>query len=132
MKREAQPTLSVEGQQAIDQYASTLKQEDLSAKSIRNYLCDLRQFMVWCECSGSDEQDKRSFIPQRIAPSLLIRYRDDLQKALWLKPSSINRTFMSLKRYFVRAVKVQLIQDDPTDTIKFLPKEATSPQALER
>ena len=71
MKREAQPALLVGSQQALDQYASSLKQEDLEAKSIRNYLSDLRQFIAWCECSGPDKQDERSFSPQRIAPPLL-------------------------------------------------------------
>jgi|SRR5436305_1131751 len=131
MKREAQPALSVGGQQALDQYATVLKQEDLAAKSIRNYLSDLRQFMAWCECSWRDEHDQQSFTPQKVALSLLIRYRVYLQTTLWLKPSSINRALMSLKRYFAWAVKVQLIEADPTDTVKFLPKEATTPRHLE-
>lgn len=125
MKRTAQPTLSVEGQQALNRYASTLKQvEDLSAVTVRNYLSDLRQFIAWCEAG------ERSFTPQAVAPSLLIRYRTYLQTTLWLKPSSINRTLMSLKRYFAWAVREQLIQDDPTNTVKFVPKEATSPRHL--
>jgi len=131
MKREAQPALSVEGQQALDQYACTLKQEDLSAKSIRNYLSDLRQFMSWCECSWRDEHDERSFTPQRMASPLLIRYRSYLQTTLWLKPSSINRALMSLKRYFAWAIKEQLIGADPTNTLKFLPKEAAIPRHLQ-
>ena len=131
MKREAQPALSVGGQQALDQYASVLKQEDLEAKTIRNYLSDLRQFLAWCECSGLGEQDRQPFTPQKVAPSLLIRYRTYLQTMLWLKPSSINRALMSLKRYFAWAVKERLIQDDPTSAIKFLPKEATAPRHLE-
>lgn len=131
MKREAQPALSVEGQQALDQYVSALKQKDLATKTIRNYLSDLRQFMAWCECSWHEEQNVRSFTPQAIAPSLLIRYRTYLQMILWLKSSSINRALMSLKRYFAWTVKEQLIQGDPTDTIKFLSKEATAPKHLE-
>ena len=127
MKREAQPALSVGGQQVLDQYATVLKQEDLAAKSTRNYLSDLRQFMAWCEYSWRDEHDQQSFTPQKVAPSLLIRYRAYLQTTLWLKPSSINRALMSLKRYFAWAVKEQLIQGDPTDTVKFLPKEVTAP-----
>src|SRR6266446_528285 len=110
MRREAQPALSVEGQQALDQYASALEQvEDLTAVTIRNYLSDLRQFMAWCE-----EQDEQSFTPQAISPSLLIRYRTHLQTTLWLKPSTVNRTLMSLKRYFAWVTKMQVIQYDPT------------------
>src|SRR5436305_2058664 len=115
LKRQAQPTLSVEGQQALDHYVSALKQgEDLSTVTIRNYLSDLRQFMAWCELSWCEAQDERPFTPQAVAPHLLIRYRTYLQTTLWLKPSSINRALMSLKRYFAWVVREQLIQDDPT------------------
>ncbi len=132
MKREAQPALSVEGQQTLNHYAYALKQvEDLSPVTIRNYLSDLRQFMVWCECSWSDEQDKRSFTPQTVAPLLLIGYRTYLQTTLWLKPSTINRTLMSLKRYFAWIVREHLIQNDPTSTAKFLLKGATTPRHLD-
>jgi len=131
MKREAQSTLSVKGQQALDQYAFALKQvEDLSMVTVRNYLSDLRQFMAWCKWSWHEKQDEHPFTPQAIAPPLLIRYRTYLQTMLWLKPSSINRVLMSLKRYFAWVVREQPIQDDPTSTVKFLPKEATTPQRL--
>ena len=49
MKRAVQPSLSVEGQQALEQYAHVLRQmEDLSVVTIRNYLSDLRhRFGYW-------------------------------------------------------------------------------------
>ncbi len=132
MKREAQPALTAKGQQALDQYASALKQgEDLSAVTIRNYLSDLRQFMAWCERCRCEEQDEQPFTPQTISPSLLIRYRTYLQTTLWLKPSSINRALMSLKRYFAWVAREQLIGDDPASSVKFVPKEATAPRHLE-
>src|SRR5438270_4837275 len=104
MKREAQPTLSVEGQQALDHYAYALKQvEDLSVVTIRNYLIDVRQFMAWCENCWHEEQGEQPFTPQAIAPLLLFRYRTYLQTTLWLKPATVNRALMSLKRYFAWA-----------------------------
>jgi integrase/recombinase XerD len=128
MTRAAQPSLSVEGQQALDLHTYALKRvEDLS---IRNYLSDLRQFIAWCESGWCEKQDEPSYTPQAVVLSLLIRYRTYLQTMLWLKPSSINRTLMSLKRYFAWAVRKQLIQDDPTRTVKFVPKEATTPRHL--
>ncbi len=132
MKREAQPALSVEGQQVLEQYADALRQmEDLSAVTVRNYLSDLRQFMAWCECRWREEWNEASFSPQAITPPLLICYRTYLQTALWLKPSSINRAIMSLKRYFAWTTKTQITQQDPTNTIKFVPKEATAPRHLD-
>ncbi len=132
MKREAQPALSVEGQQVLGQYTDMLRQiEDLSAVTVRNYLSDLRQFMAWCECNWREEWDEAPFTPQAITPPLLIRYRTYLQTTLWLKPSSVNRAIMSLKRYFSWATKAQLIQQDPTSTVKFVPKEASAPRHLD-
>lgn len=79
MRREAQPSLSEEGQQALAHYAYVLQQaEDLSAVTLRNYLSDLRQFIAWCESSWHEVQEDRSFTPQNVAPPLLIRYRSYL------------------------------------------------------
>lgn len=131
MKREAQPPLSMEGERALDHYVHALQQqEDLSAVTIRNYLSDLRQFMAWCEYSWREEQDEQPFTPQAVAPPLLIRYRTYLQTTLWLKPSTINRTLMSLKRYFAWTVRTQILRADPTSAVKFVPKEAAAPRHL--
>lgn len=121
MKREAQPTLSVEGQQAFDHYARALKQvENLSAVTIRNHPSDPRQFMAWCEGCWREARDEQPFTPQAVALPLLIRYRTYLQTKLWLKPSSVNWTLMSLKRYFAWATTTQIIRHDPASTVKFV------------
>ena len=123
--------LSEHGQHALDQYAQVLEHlEDLSPVTTRNYLSDLRQFIAWCECSWCEVQEGRSFTPQAIAPSLLMRYREYLQTTLSLKPSTVNRTLMSLKRYFAWTRKTQLVQSDPASPIKFVPKEAAPPRHL--
>jgi len=127
MKRKAQPQLSEDDQHTLDQYAQVLRRlEDLSPVTMRNYLSDLRQFIAWCECSWRGVQENRSFLPQTVAPSLPMRDRDYLQTTLDLKPSTVNRTLMSTKRYFARTRKTHLIQSDPASPIKFMPKK-TSP-----
>lgn len=131
MKRKAQPMLSGEGQHALNQYTQVLQHvEDLSAVTIRNYLSDLRQFIAWCEDSWREEQEDRAFTPRAVAPALLMRYRDYLQTVLGLKPSTVNRTLLSLKRYFAWTKKTHLIQSNPASLIKFLPKEVSSPRHL--
>ena len=131
MKRKAQPMLSAYGQLALEQYRQVLQQfEDISPVTIRNYLSDLRQFIAWCEDCWREGQEGRGFTPQAVAPSLLIRYREYLQTSLDLKPSTVNRTLMSLKRYFAWSRKMQLIQADPASPIKFVPKEASPPRHL--
>src|SRR5438094_9919742 len=110
MKRAGQPAISQAGIEALNQYKMYLQQsEDLSPVTIRNYLSDLRQFIAWCECSWHEGQEDRCFTPQAVAPALLMRYRDYLQTTLDLKPSTVNRTLMSLKRYFAWTRKTQLI-----------------------
>ena len=59
-----------------------------------------------------------------------MRYRDHLQTTLGLKPSTVNRTLMSLKRYFAWTRKTQIVQSDPASPIKFVPKEASPPRHL--
>ncbi len=55
MKRSAQPHLSSEGHQSLDQYSHYLHHDqDLSADTRRNYLSDLRQFAAWCEASWTE------------------------------------------------------------------------------
>jgi integrase/recombinase XerD len=131
MKRAAQPLISEDGEQALDQYMQVLQHsEDLSPVTIRNYLSDLRQFIAWCECFWCDVQEDRSFTPQAIAPSLLMRYREYLQTTLGLKPSTVNRTLMSLKRYFAWAREMRVVQFDPASPIKFVPKEVSPPRHL--
>ncbi len=122
MKRNAQPILSEDGQHALDQYMQVLQQlEDLSSVTIRNYMSDLRQFMAWCEYSWNKELEDRAFTPRTVAPALLLRYRDYLQTTLGLKSSTINRTLLSLKRYFASIRKMQVIQSNLASLIKFLP-----------
>lgn len=131
MRREAQPTLSVDGQQALDHYVYALRQvEDLSAVTIRNSLSDLHQFISWCEPSWHEVQEDCSFTPQAVVAPLPIRYRTYLQKVLWLKPASVNRALMSLKSYFAWVTKVGMIQFDPASALKFVPKEALAPRHL--
>nr|WP_201374783.1 phage integrase N-terminal SAM-like domain-containing protein [Ktedonobacter robiniae] len=130
MKRTAQPLLSEDGQQMVDQYRQILQQlEDLSPVTTRNYLSDLRQFITWCKAYWVEGQQGQTFTPQAVAPALLIHYREYLQTTLVLKPSTVNQTLMSLKRYFAWTRKTHLIQADPAGPIKFIPKEA-SPRGI--
>jgi integrase/recombinase XerD len=131
MKRQAQPQVSEDGQYVLDQYRQTLQQfEDISPVTMCNYLSDLRLFIAWREDYWRERQEDRNFTPQAVAPSLFIRYREYLQTLLGLKPTTVNRTFMSLKRYFGWTRKTQLIQADPASSIKFVPKEAAPPRHL--
>ena len=67
MVRETQPKLSKEWQKVLDHYAYVFRHvENLSAVTIRNYLSDSRQFMVWCEGCRQEEHCEPSFMLQRV------------------------------------------------------------------
>lgn len=133
MKREAQPELSSAGQYALDQYETALRgEEDLTPVSIRNYLSDMRQFMAWCETQWEEEPAPQFFAPTFVTTPLITRYRTYLQTTLWLwlKPATVNRALMSLKRYFTWTTTTKRIPFDPTRKVKFVPQEATAPRHL--
>jgi integrase/recombinase XerD len=102
MKRAGHPPLSPAGQEALASYEHWLRErEDLASASIRNYLSDLRHFIAWYE-TEREAQVHDSFTPQGITTSALTRYRTYLQTARRQKSASVNRSFISLKRYFLQ------------------------------
>ena len=118
------PTLSPSAQAALDAYRQHLREEvDLSPATIRNYLSDLRHFMAWCEAIWSEGQDAmQPFVLERIATPTLTRYREHLQHALQLKPATINRHLVSLKRYFGWANDQEMVARNPASVVKLVPQ----------
>src|SRR4051794_14420980 len=129
MKRLATPILSGSGEFALRQYEHTLReQEDLAPASVRNYLSDVRQFMAWYEMQAQEtERPDPTFTPQSIATPTLTRYRTQLQVTQQQKPASVNRSLISLKRYFGWAKQNKLIAYDPSVTVKLVGQEASPP-----
>src|SRR2546427_12606171 len=119
MKRAAQPVLSQSGEHALTRYEQRLRvEEDVSAVTIRNYLSDLRQFAAWCELTWqSGREESASFTPEAVSTPTLIDYRMYLQQTLHLKPNSVNRSFISLKRYFAWLVTSEQLSYDPARVV---------------
>lgn len=107
MKRSAIPALSDEGQQALDIYTTALcEHTDTSTATIRNYRSDLRQFIAWCERTWAAGQEHApAFTPTALTTPLITRYRAYLQHSQNLKPASVNRALVSIKRYVAWAVE---------------------------
>jgi len=136
MKRQANPHLSSEGLLALAQYEQILRaQEDLTPASVRNYLSDIRHFIAWYEAReaeyAADAQDASSFDPQAITTPTLTRYRTYLQKVQRQKPASVNRSLISLKRYFGWAIHHHLITYDPSPVVKLVGQEDVTPRHLD-
>ena len=132
MKRPAQPALSPEGEAALAPYLKHLHDEqDLSAATRRNYASDLRHFAAWCEQSWGEGQDQpHPFTPAAISTPTVTSYRSYLQTVLGLRPATINRHRVSLKRYLAWAVQSGLIARDPARVVKFVPRTPQPPRHL--
>jgi integrase/recombinase XerD len=133
MKRAAQPILSRSGELALTRYEQRLcVEEDLSTATIRNYLSDLRQFAAWCEFLWQGgREDAPSFTPEAVTTPLLIEYRAYLQQTVLLKPNSVNRSLISLKRYFAWLVATGQLSHDPVRVVKLVGEEAIPPRHLD-
>ena len=133
MRRVNKPALSTSGQQALEQYAAYLHDEvDTSAATVRNYLSDLQQFIAWCETTWAEGHEQaRSFTPAAITTLLLTRYRGYLQHSLRLKPTSVNRALVALKRYAAWATDQGVISRNPATAVKLIPADVGAPRQLE-
>lgn len=132
MTRLSTPTLSLSGQQAIDHYmAYLLAEEDLSSSTVRNYLSDLRQFAAWCELTGEEGQEAAlPFEPGKVTTPTITRYRSHLQSVNKLKPATVNRSLVTLKRYFSWAVEIGLVGRNPASVVKLVAQEEQPPRHL--
>jgi site-specific recombinase XerD len=127
MKRVAQPPLSPVGELVLNHYEQRLRvEEDLSATTIRNYLSDLRQFASWYE-EGRQQgrEETASFTVEIVTTPTITDYRTYLQLVLQLKPNSVNRSLISLKRYFAWLVATEQLKYDPAKVVKMVGEEAT-------
>jgi integrase/recombinase XerD len=136
MKRQAKPQLSAAGEWAVAQYEQTMRlQEDLTPASLRNYLSDVRHFIAWHETHEAkrvgDDQKRSDFDGQAITTPTLTRYRTYLQTVLRQKPASVNRSLISVKRYFGWALQQPLISYNPSIAVKLVGEEESEPRHLD-
>jgi integrase/recombinase XerD len=111
---------SAAGHDALNQNAHYLRnEEDLSPSTVRNYLSDLRQFAAWCETSWEEGHEAgQPFTPSGVSTPAITRYRSYVQTVVKLKPASINRSLVTLKRYFSRAADAGLVSRNPASVVK--------------
>lgn len=91
----------------------------------------MRQFIAWCESTWEEGQERSvNFSPATVATPAITRYRSYLQTVLRLKPATINRHLISLKRYFAWAADTTVIQRDPAKVVKLVEQEEQPPRHL--
>ena len=125
--------LSGTGEQLLAQYERRLcVEEDLTNVTIRNYLSDLRHFAAWCESSWKQgREEDLAFTPERVTTPTITDYRAYLQQVLHLKPNSVNRSLISLKRYFAWLLSIGQVRYDPAKVVKLVGEEVIPPRHLD-
>ncbi len=131
-RRTAKPKLSAAGEKEIERYGGYLRDEqDLAADSVRNYLSDLRQFAAFCEATWAEgEEADEPFSPAAVTTPTITLYRSHLKNVLEMKPASINRHLISIKRYLAWATDEGLVARDPAKAVKLVPQIVPPPRHL--
>jgi integrase/recombinase XerD len=131
-KRVAKPRISAAGERELERYGRYLREEqDLAADTVRNYLSDLRQFAAFCEATWAEgEEAGEAFSPQGVTTPTITLYRSHLKNVANLKPASINRYLVSVKRYFSWAMDQRLVSRDPAKAVKLVPRVVSPPRHL--
>lgn len=132
MRRAAKPLLSAEGEKGLERYGSYLRErQDLAPDTVRNYLSDLRQFAAFCEATWAEgEEASEPFSPSDVTTPTITLYRSHLKNVLELKPASINRHMISIKRYFGWATDEGLVGRNPAKVVKLVPRIVPPPRHL--
>ncbi len=122
--------ISEQGAQTIQDFIQALTtHEDLNPKTLKEYASDLKHFIGWFESTDHQEEEV-IFRIEDVATPTLTRYREAMQKAMELKPATINRRMITLKRYFEWAVSESKIRRDPSKPVKLVPEEKVSPRQM--
>lgn len=118
--------LSNAGKQALSLYETYLRTEvDLRPATIRNYLADMLLFAVWCESTWADGvENVEAFSPTNVVTPTITQYRSYLQTVTKLKPATINRALISIRRYLDWAVDAEIINRNPAKPVKPVPRTA--------
>lgn len=132
MSRKQHPWISASAEDILAGYRRSLQEHDqLHVATIRNYLSDLRQFMAWCEASWQvgllPDADFR--LPALTTP-LIAHYRAYLITVLRLKPASINRALISIKRFCAWATEHDMLGSDPARAIPLVALSDQRPRFL--
>jgi len=119
-------SLSETGQGSITLYETHLRlQVDMQPASIRNYVADVALFAAWCEGNWAQGVEAGLlFEPTNVVTPTIIQYRTYLQTVVKLKPTTINRSLISIRKYLGWALDNHFIQRNPAQPVKPVPQTA--------
>ena len=110
----------------LQDYSDYLYDQDKSEQTIKAYMADLRSFSRWFQGATGEPLDVESITPMEI-----IDYRNAMLD--WgKKPSTINRSLISISSFCQWAEQNDLILNNPAEGIRNVAEEPLAPRALER
>ncbi|WP_145320929.1 tyrosine-type recombinase/integrase [Paenibacillus xylanexedens] len=122
--------LSVQRKPTIEEFVHVLANEgDLHPKTVKEYASDLKHFIEWYKESTTLGEEFTLRI-EDVNTSTLVNYREDSHKVMLLKPATINRRLITLKRFFKWAVLEAGLRSDPSKALKFIPEDKVSPRRM--
>ncbi|MED3324945.1 tyrosine-type recombinase/integrase [Bacillus thuringiensis] len=122
--------LSIQATSLIFDFISSLSQENLHTKTLKEYMSDVKDFAYWFENVWDKHSEDTLFHPIEVTAHTIAQYQEHIQITRLLKPSTINRRMNSIKRYFEWAKQKNLVQTNYSKAIKFVPSEKNSPKRM--
>jgi site-specific recombinase XerD len=107
-------------------YRDYLHDQDRSEKTIRAYITDLRVFAEWFQSATSEP-----LLPENLTPLDIADYRNAMLQQ-GKKPSTINRSLISISSLCQWAQQEGRIPSNPAEGIRSVAEEPLGPRALER
>ncbi|NUU78397.1 tyrosine-type recombinase/integrase [Paenibacillus xylanilyticus] len=118
-----------QGELVVQEFIHMLTNKgELTPKTLREYASDLKHFTEWYKGSAAAKEHLMRI--EDVDTSTLTSYRDHSQNVLQLKPSTINRRLITLKRFFKWAAAESRISSDPSKPLKFIPEDKVSPRRM--
>ncbi|MGC5328637.1 tyrosine-type recombinase/integrase [Brevibacillus sp. SYSU BS000544] len=122
--------VSEQGKKIIHNFIHNLEtKEDLNPKTVKEYAGDLKHFIGWFEGKQASEETI-TFRIEDVATPTITRYREVTQREMKLKPATINRRILTLKRFFEWATSEGFLRRDPSKPVKLVPEEKASPRQM--
>lgn len=109
----------------FEAFATYLRGQDRSAKTVRSYLSDLRQFATWFQQTNGE-----AVSPQAVTPTDLREYRQYMLVTQRLAASTINRRLAALSTYLAWGVETSVLEYNPAQKVKGVGKQPLAPKWL--
>lgn len=122
--------MSEQAENFINNFINYIKEnEDLKQNTLKEYTGDLKHFIDWFEVRNNEYSENIViFHPKNIITPDIRKYRETMQNSIKLKPSTINRRIITLKRFFKWAIDNGFIKRNPVISIKLVKAEKSSPR----